>query len=142
MSRNGNDCGDSVAARRDDAPLAPPTFAAGRASAVRTRFVKRLARAMTLEAIACAAAAVLLVWLVLYPLLVLLIGSVRTDLPMRPGVLTFANFTALFADPVNRTAMVNTVVSSALATVVALVIGVALAWMTSRTDTPGRRFFD
>ena len=107
-----------------------------------SRFANRLRQALTVEAVVCAAAVVLLVWLVLYPLLVLLIGSVRTDLPMRPGVLTLGNFTALFADPVNRAAMVNTVVSSALATVAALTIGVALAWVTSRTDTPARRFFD
>ena len=124
-------------------PVTLARLAAGRSRpAAGTRFLNRLRQAFTIEAIVCAVAAVLLVWLVLYPLLVLLVGSVRTDLPMRPGVLTFANFTALFADPVNRTAMVNTVVSSALATVVAVAIGVTLAWMTSRTDTPARRFFD
>ena len=97
---------------------------------------------MTAEAMTCAAAAVLLVWLVLYPLLVLLIGSVRTDLPMRPGAFTLANFASLFANRENLDAIVNTVVSAALATVVAVAIGVSLAWVTSRTDTPARRFFD
>src|SRR5260370_16405028 len=38
--------------------------------------------------------------------------------------------------------MVNTIVSWALATVGAAAIGVSLAWVTSRTDTPARRFFD
>jgi iron(III) transport system permease protein len=131
-----------VAARRDDARLAPATFAAGRASAVSTRFVRRLARAMTLEAIACAAAAILLVWLVLYPLLVLLIGSLRTDLPMRPGTFTLANFAAVFGNSENLEAIANTLVSSTCATVAAVAIGVSLAWLTSRTDTPARRFFD
>ena len=70
---------------------------------------------MTAEAMTCAAAAVLLVWLVLYPLLVLLVGSVRTDLPMRPGAFTLANFAGLFANRENLDAIVNTVVSSALA---------------------------
>ncbi len=97
---------------------------------------------MTAEAMTCAAAAILLVWLVLYPLLVLLIGSVRTDLPMRPGAFTLANFASLFANRENLDAIVNTVVSAALATVVAVAIGVSLAWVTSRTDTPARRFFD
>jgi iron(III) transport system permease protein len=84
----------------------------------------------------------LLVWLVLYPLLVLFIGSVRTDLPLRPGRFTLENFASLFARPENLEAIVNTVVSSALATALALAMGVSLAWVTSRTDTPGRRFFD
>ena len=97
---------------------------------------------LTAEGITCAISAVLLIWLVLYPLLVLFVGSLRTDLPMRPGVFTLANFSALFADPANLAAIVNTVVSSALATMLAVAIGVALAWVTSRTDAPGRRFFD
>jgi iron(III) transport system permease protein len=107
-----------------------------------TRFWNKFRRAMAVEAIICAIAAVFLVWLVLYPLLVLLIGSVRTDLPMGPGAFTLANFASLFANPENLAAIVNTIVSSALATSMALAMGISLAWVTSRTDTPGRRFFD
>jgi iron(III) transport system permease protein len=106
------------------------------------RLRARLNRAITAEAITCAACAVLLSWLVLYPLLVLLIGSLRTDLPMRPGAFTVANFTSLFASSENIEAILNTVVSSALATVLALLMGIPLAWVTSRTDAPGRRFFE
>src|SRR5258708_17778686 len=95
---------------------------------------------MTAEAITCAGATVLLLWLVLYPLLMLLIGSLRTDLPLRPGAFTLANF-AMFANADNLEAIVNTLVSSALATIVAVAMGVSLAWVRSRTDTPGRRFF-
>ena len=62
---------------------------------------------LTAEGITCAISAVLLIWLVLYPLLVLFVGSLRTDLPMRPGVFTLANFSALFADPANLAAIVN-----------------------------------
>jgi iron(III) transport system permease protein len=90
----------------------------------------------------CIAASALLVWLVLYPLSVLLIGSLRTDLPMRPGQFTLTNFVTLFADPANLQAIVNTVVSSGLATLLAVAIGMTLAWLTSRTDTPARGFFD
>ena len=106
------------------------------------RLLNKLSRALTIEAGVCAVAAVLLLWLVLYPLLILLLGSVRTDLPMRPGTLTLANFTNLLASPENLAAILNTIVSSALATLLALAIGISLAWVTSRTDTPARRFFD
>ena len=99
-------------------------------------------RIFSVESVTCWIATIILIWLVLYPLAILLIGSIRSDLPMRPGTFTLANFFTLFAEPANRTAIVNTVVSSALATVLAVGFGVALAWMTSRTDTPGRRFFD
>src|SRR5262249_12915391 len=101
-----------------------------------------LARTLTPEGIACTIAVALLVWLVLYPMLILFIGSVRTDLSLRSGRFTLANFAALFANPENRGAIINTVVRSALASVLALGMGVLLAWITSRTDSPGRRFFD
>src|SRR5262245_24294955 len=149
MSRNGNSCGGSVAASRNDAvrglvpTVMPAEIETARgASTVSTRFWNRLSRAMTAEAITCAGAIVLLLWVVLYPLLMLFIGSLRTDLPLRPGAFTLANFASLFANPENLEAIVNTLVSSALATIVAVATGVSLAWVTSRTDTPGRRFFD
>jgi iron(III) transport system permease protein len=99
-------------------------------------------RSITVESVTCWLATILLIWLVLYPLAILFIGSIRSDLPMRPSVFTLSNFTHLFSDAANRRAIINTVVSSALATVVAVIMGVVLAWMTSRTDTPWRRFYD
>jgi len=97
---------------------------------------------LTIEWATCAVATLLLAWLVLYPLSVLLIGSLRTDLPMRAGRFTLANFLALFSEPANLQAIINTAVSSGLATLAAAIIGIALAWITSRTDTPAVRFFD
>jgi len=72
------------------------------ASAASTRFWNRLSGAMTAEAITCAGATVLLLWLVLYPLLMLLIGSLRTDLPLRPGAFTLANFPSVYAQRQQR----------------------------------------
>src|SRR5262249_51350083 len=149
MSRNGNSCGGSAAACRNDAVrgLVPTVTPAGietarGASTLSARFWNRLSRAMTAEAITCAGAIVLLLWLVLYPLLMLLIGSLRTHLPPRPGPSSLGISASLFATPENLEAIVNTLASSALATIVAVAMGVSLAWVTSRTDTPGRRFFD
>jgi iron(III) transport system permease protein len=102
----------------------------------------RLRQMLTVERVTCIVSIVLLVWLVLYPLAILFIGSIRTDLPMRPGTFTLNNFVTLFADRANRTAILNTVVSSGIATVVAVVMGTGLAWITSRTATPLQRFFD
>jgi iron(III) transport system permease protein len=102
----------------------------------------RLRQWLTVERVTCIVSIVLLVWLVLYPLTILFIGSIRTDLPMRPGTFTLNNFVTLFADRANRTAILNTVVSSGIATVVAVVMGTGLAWITSRTATPLQRFFD
>jgi iron(III) transport system permease protein len=97
---------------------------------------------LTVESVTCIVAIALLAWLVLYPLSVLLVGSLWSDLPMRGGRFTPANFFTLFSEPANLQAIVNTVVSSGFATLAAAAIGMTLAWITSRTDTPGRRFFD
>jgi iron(III) transport system permease protein len=106
------------------------------------RLRRWFAQSLTPESIVCIVAVVLLAWLVLYPVALLLIGSIRTALPMRAGHLTLANFITLFTDPTDYNAIVHTIVSSALATTVAVAMGVVLAWITSRTDTPARRFFD
>ncbi len=129
-----------MAAQRRPAParLSHPEMR-GKAAAVPGEGVRST---FTVERVTCIVATVLLVWLVLYPLAILLIGSVRTDLPMRPGTFTLNNFVTLFADRANRAAILNTVVSSGLATVVAVVMGTGLAWITSRTATPLQRFFD
>jgi iron(III) transport system permease protein len=121
-----------VGPRQEPAQLSAAAGARRRLSAFR----------LTLEQAIAIAASLLLAWLVLYPLSVLLIGSVRTDLPMRAGRFTLANFLALFTEPTNQDAILNTLVSSSLATVLAVVIGMTLAWITSRTDAPGRAFFD
>jgi iron(III) transport system permease protein len=102
----------------------------------------RLRDRLSVESITCIVASALLVWLVLYPVLVLLVGSLRTDLPGRDGHFTLANFIVLFSEPDNRDAVLNTIVSSGLATLAAAGIGIVLAWITSRTDTPARAFFD
>lgn len=96
----------------------------------------------TPERIVCLSAVFLLLWLVLYPVLILLVASMRTDLPMRGSHFTLANFAILFADASNFRAIINTLVSSTLTTIFAVAIGTSLAWMTTRTDVPGRRFFE
>ena len=103
---------------------------------------RRFTGLLSPESLICTLAILVLLWLIVYPLALLLLGSFRTALPMQPGSFTFDNYTALIANDENRRAILHTLVSSGLATMVALTIGSALAWITSRTDMPGRRFFD
>jgi iron(III) transport system permease protein len=103
---------------------------------------RSLAGKLTLQSVTCVVTTALLAWLVLYPLSVLILGSLRTDLPMRPGRFTSANFVALLTEPDNLQAILNTVTSSGLATLAAVLIGLTLAWITSRTDTPAAAFFE
>lgn len=88
-----------------------------------------------------AAIGLLLVYLVVVPLVLLAISSVRpTGFPLEPGF-TFSNFSKVFlADNFPR--LVQTTVIFALgSTALAMVLGTALAWLVERTDLPGRNLF-
>ncbi len=52
------------------------------------------------------------------------------------------NFNALFQDPRFYQAVGNTLLAGAGATVLSCLLGFALAWIVSRTDLPGRRWFE
>jgi iron(III) transport system permease protein len=79
-----------------------------------------------------AAAALLL--LILLPLGWLAYMSVRAE----HGV-TFAHYARVLSDPPLQKALWNTLVLAAWSGAVSLAIGAPLAWLTARTDLPGRR---
>ena len=57
-----------------------------------------VSRLLSPEALICALAILVLLWLVVYPLALLLLGSFRTALPMQPGSFTLANYAALIVN--------------------------------------------
>jgi len=56
--------------------------------------------------------------------------------------LSLANFGGLFADPRFYGAVVNTIICGAGATLASGILGFSLAWVVSRTDVPGRSWFE
>jgi iron(III) transport system permease protein len=56
--------------------------------------------------------------------------------------LSWRNFSGLFADPRFYQAAANTVICGLGATAISCVLGLGLAWVVSRTDMPGRRWFE
>jgi iron(III) transport system permease protein len=56
--------------------------------------------------------------------------------------LSWRNFSGLFADPRFYQAAGNTVICGLGATVISGALGLGLAWVVSRTDMPGRRWFE
>jgi len=56
--------------------------------------------------------------------------------------LSLQNFAGLFADPRFYQAAGNTILCGIGATLVSCVLGLSLAWVVSRTDMPGRRWFE
>jgi iron(III) transport system permease protein len=79
-------------------------------------------------------AAAALVLLILLPLGWLAYMSVRAE----HGV-TLAHYARVLSDPPLQKALWNTLVLAAWVGVVSLAIGAPLAWLTARTDLPGRR---
>ena len=56
--------------------------------------------------------------------------------------LSWRNFSGLFADPRFYQAAGNTIICGIGATLISCVLGFSLAWVVSRTDMPGRRWFE
>jgi iron(III) transport system permease protein len=77
--------------------------------------------------------------LVVYPLSMLILGSLTTTNPALEGlssVLTLQNFQEVLGNPQVRTAALNSLVSCGFGTFFAVIIGVGLSWIVARTDTP------
>ena len=79
--------------------------------------------------------------LVLYPVAYLLQAALNVgDQDARPPTeFGFDNFTGLLAYP---QIIINTLTVSFAATVMALILGFTMAWIITRTNVPGRRFFE
>lgn len=85
--------------------------------------------------------AVVLGYLVVVPLVILLWSSLRpTGLPGDPGI-TGDNYASVYAEPGTYVLFANSAIFAVGSTVLALVLGVGLAWLVERSDMPGRRVF-
>ncbi len=86
---------------------------------------------------------VLLTMLVLYPLFMLLLGAMSKVGPLSADFSIWAiNFERLVGVATHATAqraLMNSFITCGLGTLLALVIGLFFAWMTERTDTPGKQ---
>ncbi len=76
-------------------------------------------------------------FLSVYPMGMLLYGSLHTTPPGVPGVFDLAGYRALF-DPENVEIVWNTVSIALVKTVLSVLLAVLLAWIVARTDTPAR----
>jgi iron(III) transport system permease protein len=78
------------------------------------------------------------VMLVLVPLIALIIFSFRSGTPWTPGPFTLENYDIAYSDPQTYTILFNTGVLAVLSTAMSIVIAVAFAFLTERTDMPYR----
>jgi len=79
----------------------------------------------------------LLGFLSLYPMGMLLYGSLHSTPPGMAGTFTLDGYAALASDE-NLAAFANTVAISLVKTVLSLALAILMAWIVARTDTPGR----
>ncbi|MFI6349470.1 ABC transporter permease [Streptomyces sp. NPDC050560] len=115
----------ALATRETTRPTAPVTAEAGKPAAGGGRIPLILL---------CLLVAVL----VLPSLYSVIVRSFTSTTPLgEPGAATLANYTDLFGQNELLTVVRNTLISTAGATAVALVIGGVLAWVVERTNAPG-----
>src|SRR5262245_50433919 len=86
-----------------------------------------------------ALAVVITLWLLLVPMVLLLLNSIRTGPPsFLGGPWTLRNYAVLFSSPYFYTALVNTVVISVVSTFGGVALAIIFAWLIERTDLPCR----
>jgi iron(III) transport system permease protein len=98
-----------------------------------------VSRKLNLSKLVLILAVILTLWLLLVPMLLLVLNSIRTGPPsVLGGPWTLRNYYVLFSNPLFYTALVNTVVISVISTLGGLVVAVLFAWLIERTDMPFR----
>ncbi|MFQ5855964.1 MAG: ABC transporter permease [Anaerolineae bacterium] len=75
------------------------------------------------------------------PLALLLWGSLKVGNPVEVSALTLANFREAYGDPRSYTLLWNSVIYAAGTCVFSLVLGMSMAWIIERTNTPLKSLF-
>lgn len=88
-------------------------------------------------------AGVLLAVAVLMPIAMVLLGAVRSDSPGMPNAtFTLEHLTRVYATTWPLVPLRNTLLTCLPGTLIALTVGVILAWLMQRTDAPGHRWLE
>ncbi len=81
-------------------------------------------------------------FLALYPTAMLFVGS-ASDAPLGvPGHFTLANYRTAYGDPETYRLIGNSFIFAGGAAAISLLVGGVLAWITVRTNAPGRAIFE
>jgi iron(III) transport system permease protein len=84
------------------------------------------------------AAAVVLAWIVVVPLVYLIIFSFRSGTAAAPGDWTLQNYALVYTSRLTYQALGNTLIYTVMVATLSMVIAGALAWLVERTDMPYR----
>jgi iron(III) transport system permease protein len=110
---------------------AAPSLVAGRAR----RWLRR-AHLLPLALLAVTA------FMVVYPLAMVLYGSLTEVAPGQPGSLTLENWRSVLSDPDTFRVFFTTILIALPRTLLALALATIFAWTVARTTTPGKRLLE
>jgi iron(III) transport system permease protein len=85
---------------------------------------------------------VLTALMVVYPLGMVLYGSVRDAAPGQPGSFTLANWQSVLSDPGTYRVLATSIAIALPRTLLALIIATLFAWCIARTTTPYKRLLE
>lgn len=98
----------------------------------------RAARMFSLKHVMLFLIAAVVIYLTLVPLMLILYGTFTDGPPGTDASFTLRNYARAFGNPKLLQSGVNSVVFAAAAGVISFVVGGYLAWVTERTNTPGK----
>ncbi|MFN4281718.1 MAG: ABC transporter permease [Alphaproteobacteria bacterium] len=84
------------------------------------------------------AAAAVLIWIVVIPLIYLIIFSFRSGTAAAPGDWTLANYALVYTSKMTHAALGNTLIYTLMVATLSMAIAGGLAWLVERTDMPYR----
>ena len=84
------------------------------------------------------AAAAVLIWIVVIPLIYLIIFSFRSGTAAAPGDWTLANYALVYTSKMTHAALGNTLIYTMMVATLSMAIAGGLAWLVERTDMPYR----
>ena len=85
---------------------------------------------------------IVIAYLSLSPTLMLFYGSFRSKPLGVPGKFTLAHYISAYADPLTYQLLFNSFIFAGGSALLATALATTLAWISIRTNAPGRRFFE
>src|SRR3990170_9040140 len=85
---------------------------------------------------------VIIAYLSLSPTLMLFYGSFRSAPIGLPSEFTLANYISAYSDPLTYQLLINSFIFAGFSAIIATALATILAWISIRTNAPGRKFFE
>jgi iron(III) transport system permease protein len=103
---------------------------------------RRRALSIDLSTLTCTLVLVAVATCVLYPIVLIALESFQVAPPGQPARYGLDGWRAAFAEPLLRTALVNTLKVTLARQLLSLGLAMVVAWLIARTDLPGRNWIE